>query len=152
MVLDGANEVDELLAGYPVVIELPVQWGEQDAFGHVNNVIYFRWFESARIAYFGRIGLMKPEDVAQVGPILASSSCDYRRSIVFPDSVRIGIRASRIGRTSIAFEHRIVSLEQRALAAEGTSTTVVYDYAAKRPSPVPDSLRQAIEDLEGWSR
>lgn len=152
MILDGANEVDELLAGYPVVIELPVQWGDQDAFGHVNNVIYFRWFESARIAYFGRIGLMKPEDVAQVGPILASSSCDYRRSIVFPDSVRIGIRASRIGRTSIAFEHRIVSVEQRALAAEGTSTTVVYDYAAKHPSPVPDALRRAIEDLEGWSR
>lgn len=152
MILDGVNEVHELLAGYPVVIELPVQWGDQDAFGHVNNVIYFRWFESARIAYFGRIGLMKPEDVAQVGPILASSSCDYRRSIVFPDSVRIGIRSSRIGRTSIAFEHRIVSVEQRALAAEGTSTTVVYDYTAKRPSPVPDNLRRAIEALEGWSR
>jgi acyl-CoA thioester hydrolase len=151
MVLDGANEVDELLAGYPVVVELPVQWGDQDAFGHVNNVIYFRWFESARIAYFGRVGLMKAEDVAQVGPILASSSCDYRRSIEFPDTVRIGIRATRIGRTSIAFEHRIISVEQRVLAAEGTSTTVVYDYTAKRPSPVPEALRRAIASLEGWS-
>lgn len=150
MTLDGANEVNELLAEYRVIIDLPVQWGDQDAFGHVNNVIYFRWFESARIAYFGRVGLMTPEDVAQVGPILASSSCDYRRSIEFPDKVRVGIRATRIGRTSIAFEHRIVSLQQRALAAEGTSTTVVYDYTARCPSPVPDDLRRAIENLEGW--
>jgi acyl-CoA thioester hydrolase len=152
MAEDDANEVDGLLAGYPVTIEVPVQWGDQDAFAHVNNVTYFRWFESARIAYFLRVNLMNPLEGSQIGPILAASSCDYRRAIVFPDTVRVGIRASRIGRTSIAFEHRIVSLNQRALAAEGTSTTVVYDYVAKCPRPVPDDLRRAIEELEGSAR
>jgi acyl-CoA thioester hydrolase len=149
--MEDSKDVDDLLAGYPVSIAIPVQWGDQDAFAHVNNVVYFRWLESARIAYFLRIGVMKPLSTDRMGSILASTSCDYRRSIVFPDTVRVGIRATRIGRTSIGFEHRIVSLEQKALAAEGTSTTVVYDYAAGRPHPVSAEIRQAIEELEGRS-
>lgn len=148
MAMDERNAVGDLLEGFRVVIALPVQWGDQDAFAHVNNVVYFRWFESARIAYFLRIGLMAERDVRPLGPILASSSCDYRRSIVFPDTVHVGIRATRIGRSSIGFEHRIVSEEQAAVAAEGTSTTVFYDYDAGRPHPVPDEVREAIEDLE----
>jgi acyl-CoA thioester hydrolase len=147
--MDEANDADALLAGFSVAIAIPVQWGDQDAFAHVNNVVFFRWFESARIAYFRRIGLIKHLDGGQVGPILAATSCDYRRSIVFPDTVRVGIRATRIGRTSIGLEHRIVSEGLRAVAADGTSTTVVYDYAAGRPHPVPDSVRTAIADLEG---
>lgn len=147
--MDHRNSVASVLDGYSVVITLPVQWGDQDAFAHVNNVVYFRWFESARIAYFLRIGLMAGPDGRPVGPILAAASCDYRRSVVFPDTVHVGIRATRIGRSSIGLEHRIVSERQDALAAEGTSTTVFYDYAAKKPHPVPDGVRRAIEDLEG---
>jgi acyl-CoA thioester hydrolase len=147
--MDEANDADALLAGFSVAIAIPVQWGDQDAFAHVNNVVFFRWFESARIAYFRRIGLMKHLDGGQVGPILAAASCDYRRSIVFPDTVRVGIRATRIGRTSIGLEHRIISEGMKAVAADGTSTAVVYDYAAGRPHPVPESVRTAIADLEG---
>jgi acyl-CoA thioester hydrolase len=119
--------LDHLLAGYPVVIAFPVQWGDMDAFAHVNNVVYFRWFESARIAYFERIGVLKHLSGEDLGPILASSSCDYRRPVVYPDTVRVGVRATRIGRTSIALEHRIISGKQKALAAEGTAMTVFYD-------------------------
>ena len=149
MAMDEANDADALLAGFSVAIAIPVQWGDQDAFAHVNNVVFFRWFESARIAYFRRIGLMRHLDGGQVGPILAAATCDYRRSIVFPDTVHVGIRATRIGRTSIGLEHRIVSDGLKAVAADGTSTTVVYDYAAGRPHPVPDSVRTAIAELEG---
>jgi acyl-CoA thioester hydrolase len=141
--------VDDLLAGYPVVISLPVQWGDMDAFEHVNNIVYFRWFESARIAYFGRIGVVKHQSGEPFGPILASTSCDYRRPIVFPDTVRVGIRATRIGRTSLGLEHRIISEEQEVVAAEGKATTVFYDYASGRPHPVPDEIRRAVEALEG---
>ncbi len=144
--------MDDLLAGYSVVISLPVQWGDMDAFAHVNNVVYFRWFESARIAYFERISVLKHHSGEDFGPILASSSCDYRRPVVFPDTVRVGIRATRIGRTSLALEHRIVSEQQKALAAEGTATTVFYDYSAGRPHPVPDDVRKAVSELEGWAR
>jgi acyl-CoA thioester hydrolase len=149
--MDPETGIEALLAGFPVVIGVPVQWGDQDAFGHVNNTIYFRWLESARIAYSQRTGLLDLLKAERIGPILAAQSCDYHRPVNFPDIVHVGLRVVRIGRTSIGQEHRIVSQAQRAIAAEGTSTTVVFDYRADRPHPVPDVIRQAIEALEGRS-
>ncbi len=151
--MDVDKSVEALLEGYPVTIALPVQWGDQDAFGHVNNVVYFRWFESARIAYFQRMGLLALLPGERIGPILASASCEYRKSITFPDTIHVGIRVTRIGRTSIGFEHRIVSEAQGVLAAEGISTTVVINYAAdNRPHPVPETVRRAVEAIEGHDR
>ena len=147
--MDAENAVESLLTGFPVVVTVPVQWGDQDAFGHVNNTVYFRWMETARIAYGDRIGLLDLLAAQQVGPILASTSCDYRRPVNFPDTIHVGIRTTRIGRTSLAHEHRIVSQEQQAVVAEGTSTTVVFDYGANRSHPVPEPVRRAIETLEG---
>lgn len=139
----------ELLAKYPVAIKVPVQWGDQDAFGHVNNTVPHRWFESVRIELFGRIGLLESLKERRIGPILAAVSCNYRRQINFPDIVHVGIRVAQIGRTSIGFEHVIVSETQQAVVADGTSTTVVFDYHAGKPHPVPESVRRAIELLEG---
>jgi len=139
----------ELLEPFAVVIKIPVQWGDQDAFGHVNNTVPFRWFESARIALFERIGLLDLYRHEHRGPILAANSCDYLRQINFPDTVQVGIRVVRIGRTSIGFEHAIVSEAQGTVVAKGTSTTVVFDYPSHKPFPVPASIRQAIEALEG---
>ncbi|SIO62375.1 acyl-CoA thioester hydrolase [Singulisphaera sp. GP187] len=134
---------------FPVFITLPVQWGDQDAFGHVNNTVYFRWFESSRIAYFERIGLSAMMTTAKVGPILASITCDYRRQILYPESVIIGAKVTRIGRTSIKMEHELFTQSNQALAAEGKSTIVVFDYSTNRPHPIPDPIRRAIEALEG---
>jgi acyl-CoA thioester hydrolase len=141
--------LESLLAKYRVVIALPVFWSDQDAFGHVNNNAYFRWFESARIAYSQRIGLLDLFKAERIGPILASISCDYRCQLNFPDTVHVGVRVARIGRTSLGLEHAIVSQSQDAVAAEGTSTIVVFDYGANQPHPVPPLIRQAIHDLEG---
>jgi acyl-CoA thioester hydrolase len=137
------------LADYPVVISWPVQWGDQDLFGHVNNTVYFRWYESARIAYLDRIGVSDMMDRERVGPILAAISCNYRRQLNFPDTVEIGSRITRIGRSSATMTHAIWSQQQRALVADGESTIVMFDYHTQRPVPVPDSIRQAIGKLEG---
>ena len=133
----------ELLAKFPVIVRIPVQWGDQDAFGHVNNTVPHRWFESARIALFSRIGLLDLRKEQGIGPILAAVSCEYRRQINFPDTVQVGIRVARVGRSSMGFEHAIVSESQNALVAEGTSTTVVFDYEAHKSQPVPDEIRRA---------
>ncbi len=137
------------LAELPVIIQLPVQWGDQDAFGHVNNTVYFRWFESARIAYLERVGLAKKTSGESLGPILAAIGCNYRRQLRYPDTVLVGTRATRMGRTSIALEHKLWSVSQQAIAADGQSTLVVFDYAADRPQPAPQWLRAEIEKVEG---
>lgn len=137
------------LAIFPVVISLPVQWGEQDLFGHVNNAIYFRWFESARIAYLDRIGLSDLMQRDQIGPILAAIGCNYRRQLKFPDTVDIGSRITRIGRTSLTMSHALRSRAQGAIVADGESTIVAFDYRAQHPVAVPESIRAAIVALEG---
>ena len=143
--------VELLLDSFPVVIELPIQWGDQDAFGHVNNTVPIRWFESARIAYMGRVGLSDLFAQRKVGPILASITANYRSQVHFPDSVLVGARVTRIGRSSLTMDHVAVSLGHQKVAVEGTSTLVVFDYVAGRAEPVPESIRLAIEALEGRS-
>ncbi len=141
--------MDVSMAGFPVVVEIPVQWGDQDAFRHVNNAVFHRWFESARIAYWLRIGLHGRVDIDGLGPILASIRCDYRRPVTFPDSIRVGARVVRIGRTSLTIEHRVVAGSSALVAAEGTAVVVLYDYNGAAPRPVPGEIREAIHALEG---
>jgi acyl-CoA thioester hydrolase len=135
---------------FRVLLDWPVQWGDQDMFGHVNNTVYFRWFETARVEYLNRLGLARMHAGAQQGPILAHVGCNFRQQLQFPDTVRIGTRVSRIGNTSMTIEHAIWSVAQNlALAAEGTSTVVVFDYLKQRPVRISDEIRRSINELEG---
>ncbi len=147
--MDAEEKMKAVLAAFPIVIVQPVQWGEQDPLGHVNHVTYFRWYETARIAYFLKVGLMDMHKHERIGPILASVANDYRRQITYPDTVHIGVRITRIGRSSMEMEHKIVSQNEHAIAAEGTSTLVVFDYQTNKSHPVPARIRHAIESLEG---
>lgn len=143
--------IDSLLAHFPIVISIPVQWGDQDAFGHVNNTVYLRWFESARIAYFERMGVLDLHDAENVGPILASITCDYRRPVTYPDTVSVGARVTRIGRSSFGMDHTCASHAQGIIAAEGKSTLVLFDYHKGKSHHLPDTIRQAIAQIEGRS-
>jgi acyl-CoA thioester hydrolase len=138
----------ELLDGYPIVIEIPVAWGEMDAFGHVNNIVFFRYFESARMAYLGAIGF---GGETGVGPILASTHCRFRRPLEYPDTVRVGARAAELGADRFTMEYRIVSVAQDAVAADGGGLVVAYDYVARSKTALPDAVRRRIEELETGS-
>jgi acyl-CoA thioester hydrolase len=145
----NSNPLPEPLAHFPAAIRLPVQWGDQDAFGHVNNTVYFRWFESARIKYLERIDLSEQTSGETLGPILAAVSCNYRRQVKYPDHVVIGARITRLGRSSMAMTYVVWSETQQAVAAEGDSTVVAFDYAANKSQPIPAELRKKIEQIEG---
>jgi acyl-CoA thioester hydrolase len=139
------------LAEYPVVVVIPIQWGDQDAFGHVNNTVPIRWFESARVAYLeqGGLGHMMSND--GLGPILAAISCQYRKQLNYPDTVHVGARVTKLGKSSMTIGHAVYSEALGAIAAEGESVIVVFDYPANRPRRVPDDMRAQIEKLEGKS-
>lgn len=148
------------LAQYKTPLSLPIQWGDQDAFGHVNNVVYFRWLESARILYLDTIGLgreaaeisseMRVKGVSKsvVGPILASATCDFRQQLHYGDSVLLGTRTTKIGNTSITLEHLVVSQSSGDIAARGISICVAFDYVTQTKVSIPLEVRQAIETLE----
>jgi acyl-CoA thioester hydrolase len=141
----------DALAAFPVVIALPIQWGEQDAFGHVNNTVPIRWFESSRIAYLEQGGLSHLMSGQGLGPILASITCNYRRQLHYPDTVLVGARITRLGRSSLTMTHAVYSQAHSAVAADGESVIVVFDYTANRPRRIPEEMRQAMERLEGSS-
>ncbi len=139
------------LADFPAVIRLPIHWGDQDAFGHVNNTVPIRWFESSRIGYIEQGCSVLMKESQKMGPILASVTCNYRRQMHFPDTVRVGARVSRLGRSSLTMEHVVYSETQQAVAADGSSVIVIFNYESNRPTRIPDIVRTAIEALEGKS-
>ena len=85
------------LTGFPVELSCPVAWGQMDAFEHVNNVVYFRYFEDARIAYFRQVGMLEYMESAGEGPILASTQCRFRIPLTYPDQVTIGACVREMG-------------------------------------------------------
>jgi acyl-CoA thioester hydrolase len=129
-----------------VVIEFPIAWGDMDAFGHVNNTVFFRLFESARMAYLGKIGFRGDEGDA--GPILHSTHCRFRRAIVYPDTVRVSARVVEVGADRFTMEYQIERGDGE-VAAVGGGVVVAYDYAAAAKIPIPDSVRAAIRGLDG---
>jgi acyl-CoA thioester hydrolase len=138
----------EILRGCPIVIELPVQWGEMDAYGHVNNTVLFRYFESARMAYFARCGFIVSYERDRVGAILHSTSCRFRRPLFCPDTVLVGARVPEVGEDRFHMEYRVGSRTSGELVAEGAATIVCYDYGAGRKVPLPEGVRAGIALLE----
>lgn len=140
--------IKDLLRDFPVVVQFPLAWGEMDALGHVNNVVYFRYFESARVAYLTKINFMDLAANDGVGPILASTQCDFRKALAYPDTVVIGARVIEIGSDRFTMEYRLVSQHLQKVAAEGKGTLVAYNYREKRKTELPESVRKNIQALE----
>jgi acyl-CoA thioester hydrolase len=96
-----------------------------------------------------RAGMWPELPPSGVGPILASITCDYRLPLTYPDTVKVGARVTRIGRSSFRMEHVIFSEGAQKIAAEIVSTMVLLDYGAGKPTRVPEESRRAMEALEG---
>ncbi len=137
-----------LLAGFQVVISLPVQWGELDAYGHVNNAVFFRYFESARMEYLERCGLVESYKRDRIGAILHSTGCRFRRALFHPDTVLVGAKVTQVDEDRFTMAYRVVSQRRREVVADGTGVVVVFDYRRRTKTRLPDAVRAAIEALE----
>jgi acyl-CoA thioester hydrolase len=142
-------DIQQLLAGFPVIVEQAVVWGDMDSYQHVNNVVYFRYFENARLEYFRRVGWFEFEERTGVGPILAATQARFRKPLTYPDTISISARVASIGESRLTMAHLLVSHNQKAVATEGQGTIVSYHYKEARKVPVPEELRQMIARLEG---
>ena len=122
---------------YKISVEIPVQWRDMDAAQHVNNVVYLKWVEAARVRYFMYLnnGRLKNED--NIGPILAWQECKYIRPISFPDDVIVGIKRTDTLEDRIVTEAKVFSKRMDRLVAISTQHTVSYDFKARRKVPLP---------------
>jgi len=145
------SPASDRLAAFPVVIRLPVEWGDMDAYRHVNNTVFFRYFESARIEYLDRIGFREELGDEQVGPILASTQARFRRPLTYPDTVRVGARVTSVADDRFTMEYAIESECDACIAAEGGGVLVAYSYRDLRKTALPSPVRAAIEALEDRS-
>ncbi len=140
------------LADYPVFIELPVLWGHMDAFQHVNNVVYFRYFESARIAYGDKIEMYRYLQESSTGPILASTSCNFLKPLRYPDTILVGARTVKLTDSEMDQEYALYSRHQQRIAATAQAKVVAYDYALKKRTSFPPLLMERIRQVERKSK
>src|SRR5256885_13000540 len=84
------------LAEFSLTVDIPVQWGELDAYGHVNNTVFFRYFETLRVLYLVRSGFTESYAKDKVGAILHSTECRFRKALFYPDTVTVGGRATNV--------------------------------------------------------
>jgi acyl-CoA thioester hydrolase len=133
-----------MLADFPVIARMPVHWGEMDAYGHVNNTVFFRYFETARIAFLDRCGFLAAYDNDRIGAILHSTDCRFRLPLFHPDEVLVGARTVDVSDDRFTMGYRIVSLAQNGVAADGSGIVVAYDYRENRKVPLPAAVRAGV--------
>lgn len=143
------HEMRNLLTGYPVVIEQVVDWGDMDAFQHVNNVVYFRYFENARVEYFQRLEWKSYLKETGIGPIVATAQARFRRPVTFPDTLLVGTRVSEMLEDRYTIDYRIVSTKQADVVTHGETVVVAYQYADLKKVPIPAEMKTRIERIEG---
>ncbi|WP_352336308.1 acyl-CoA thioesterase [Psychrobacter sp. 16-MNA-CIBAN-0192] len=140
---DDSN-VPDALAQYPVIHQQPIHWGEMDAFSHLNNVVYYRYAESARIAYLQALGMFDGNMVT----VLAASSCQYLRPVTYPDTLLLGVRCQRLGTTSIVIEYSYYSCAQQAIVATADAVVVRLDSQGEKKVPWTTDERSRLQALE----
>jgi acyl-CoA thioester hydrolase len=143
------SPIDNLTAGFPVVVRQAVVWGDMDSYRHVNNVVYFRYFENARLEYFRRLDWFAFERATGIGPILAATQARFRKPLTYPDTIAITARVSSVGEDRFTLEHRVISERLGAVVAEGQGLVVTYHYERGQKVHIPEELRRRIAELEG---
>jgi acyl-CoA thioester hydrolase len=133
-------------AGYAAWRDIPTRWLDNDAYGHVNNVVYYSWFDTAVNAWLIEAGLLDIQHGATIG-LVVETGCRYHRSVAFPEIVEAGIRIARLGNSSVRWEVGLFTRGHEAPAAEGHFVHVYVDRGQRRPAPLPPAWRAALHPL-----
>ena len=135
------------LDDFNVRVDVPVAWGEMDSLGHVNNTVFFKYFETARINYFEKAGFIATITQNSIGPILASISAKFIRPLFYPDVVTAGTRVISVEPTHFIMEYIVVS-KSHGVAAIGESKMEAYDYKMSERTTLPDVVRNKIREID----
>lgn len=137
---------DERRANYRWQIEIPTRWADGDPYGHVNNVIYYSWFDTAVTKMLFERRIIWLPDSPQIG-LCVESKCEFLQPVEFPETIDARVRIGRIGDKSLRFEVGLFRQEVEAPAAIGHFVHVYVDRATRRPVSLSEAQRSAIADL-----
>ena len=135
-------------ADYPRLFPLQTRWADNDVYGHVNNVVYYAYFDTVINRYLIDEGGLDIQGDAAVG-FCVESQCRYLAAIAFPEQIEAGLRVTRLGTSSVRYELGIFRAGMDAPCALGSFVHVFVDRATSRPTPIPPRLREALAKLAG---
>lgn len=136
----------ETRAAYPHFLTVPTRWMDNDVYGHVNNVVYYSWFDTVVNRFLIDRGVLDIQASPVIG-LVVNTQCNYFASVAFPQAVEGGLRVARLGKSSVHYQIGLFVAGLETPAAVGDFTHVYVDRVSGRPVPLPDDLRAALETI-----
>lgn len=133
-------------SAYKVFRTIGTRWMDNDAYGHVNNVVYYSWFDTAVNAYLIEQGVLDVKRSQTIGLVI-ETQCNYFSPLAFPQTVEAGVRVARLGSSSVRYEVGLFALGAPLTAAKGHFIHVYVDKETRRPVPLPANLKSVLETL-----
>jgi acyl-CoA thioester hydrolase len=131
---------------YPAFLAIPTRWMDNDSYGHVNNVTYYSYFDTAVNEHLIRAGGLDIRNGPTIG-IVVENACRFHKALSFPDVIDAGLRVAQIGRSSVSYEIALFRHGDDDAAATGRFVHVWVDRGHRQPIPVPEAIRAALEPL-----
>ncbi len=134
-------------AAYPAFLAIPTRWMDNDTYGHVNNVVYYAYFDTVVNEHLIRAGGLDIREGPAIG-IVVETACRFHKPLAFPETIDAGLRVAHVGRSSVRYEIGLFRRGDDDAAATGRFVHVWVDRANRRPVPVPASIRAALAPLQ----
>ena len=141
-----ANPAPEPRTAYRHFHTITTRWLDNDAYGHVNNTVYYSWFDTAVNQYLIEHGVLDVANGAVIG-LVAETQCNYFSAMAFPDLVHVGLRVAGSGSSSVRYEIGIFRNDEPLASAQGHFVHVYVDRDTRRPTALPSPLRDALSGL-----
>ena len=133
-------------AAYSRLVPLTTRWGDNDVYGHVNNVVYYAFFDTAVNGILVEAGALDIARSPVIG-LVVETGCRYFAPVAFPDRITAGVRVAHLGRSSVRYEIAIFREDEAEEAAQGHFVHVYVDRETRRPVPLPERLRAVLAEL-----
>ena len=140
------RELPQPRAAYKHFLPIQTRWMDNDAYGHVNNVVYYSWFDTIVNEYLIRRGALDIEASAVVG-LVVETRCAYFSELAFPQPIEAALRVAKLGSSSVRYEIGIFAAGAELASAQGHFIHVYVDRATRKPTPLPAPLRAALERI-----
>jgi len=143
----GSRPTPNSLDSYPHHLTIPTRWADNDIYGHVNNSVYYFYFDTVVNRWLIDNGLLEIGKSEVIG-LVVGTSCDYFSPISFPDEVTAGLRAAKIGTSSVTYEIGLFRNEEVTASAQGTFVHVYVDEKNRRPVNISDRMKEKLGEIE----